>query len=59
MTMYVTKKSPDVDSQYCIFINFLFPLIHKYVPFADIDNKGAVPWTLNLPCELIRRKNDE
>ena len=47
-------QSLDVDSQYCIFINFLFPLIHKYVPLAVIDNKGSVPWTLNPPRELIR-----
>ena len=51
-------QSLDANSQYCIFLDFLIPLIHRYVPLADIDNKASVPWTINPPRELLRRKSE-
>ena len=51
-------ESHDVDTQYCVFVNYLFPLICKYVPLADTFNKGSVPWSVNPPREMLRRKND-
>ena len=51
-------ESLDVDAQYCVFVNYLFPLIRKYVPLTDTFNKGSVPWSVNSPCEILRRKND-